>query len=192
MLSNTRTRLLLIVFLYLGNSPFANSDTTLIPVINFLLQEDASSSIFGAQPVASTPLDKGTLFTAPDGNGNTCSIALPCDIQTAIAQLSAGSVLFLRGGRYVILSHLNVVSSGTAEQPIIIESYPGELAILDGQNQTPADIISGNFPTGPGLWVHTDNNYISIRKIEVKNRATGERHNLTEDEFFNFYQKKAA
>ncbi len=141
--------------------------------------------LFGARTVHSTPLEQGTLFASPDGNGNNCSEASPCTIQTAIAQLSAGDVLFLRGGRHIVLSHLNVVSGGTEEEPIIIESYPGELAVLDGQNETSDDIIEGNYLTGPGLWAHTGNDYIYIRKIEVKNMseagiAISSSHNIVE------------
>lgn len=141
---------------------------------SYSLEAKAAFSVavlFGARSVQSTPLEQGTLFASPNGNGNICSDASPCTIQTAIDQLSAGDVLFLRGGNYIVLSHLNVTSGGTEEEPIIIESYPGELAVLDGQNETNDDIIAGSYPTGPGLWVHTNNNYISIRKIEVKNMS---------------------
>ena len=145
----------------------------LAPIINLLFGEDSPSPprFFGARPVVSTPVNQGSLFASPAGNGNSCTLALPCSIETAIAQLSAGDVLFLRGGNYIILSHLNIIAQGNQANPIIIESYPGELAVLDGQNETAADVISGNFPTGPGLWAHANSAYITIRKLEVKNMS---------------------
>lgn len=51
-------------------------------------------------------------------------------LKHAVRQLKPGVTLYLRGGVYyekVALQH-----SGTAEAPITICSYPGELAILDG------------------------------------------------------------
>ena len=52
-------------------------------------------------------------------------------IQTVVTNLQAGDTLYLHAGRYheeVVCSNLN----GTANSPITIASYPGELAILDG------------------------------------------------------------
>lgn len=125
---------------------------------------------FGARSVESTPLGNGTLFASPNGNGEACSARTPCHIQTAVDKLKAGDVLFLKGGDYALPSGINITASGTKDNPITIESYPGELAILDGLMVEPEDIIATpNVQPRPGLWVHTGNNYVSIRKLVVKN-----------------------
>lgn len=51
-------------------------------------------------------------------------------LQFALKQLQPGDTLYLRGG----VHHARPIlyRSGTAEQPITIRSYPGELAIVDG------------------------------------------------------------
>lgn len=48
----------------------------------------------------------------------------------AATQLTAGDVLYLRGGIY--FEHLTVQAVGTPDRPITIRSFPGELAVLDG------------------------------------------------------------
>jgi len=49
----------------------------------------------------------------------------------AVAQLQAGDTLTLRGGTYFERA-IHVAASGTASQPITIQSHPGETATLDG------------------------------------------------------------
>ncbi|MDX1945670.1 MAG: hypothetical protein SFU86_09680 [Pirellulaceae bacterium] len=51
-------------------------------------------------------------------------------LKHALRQLQAGDTLYLRGGTYY--ERVSLSRSGTAEAPITIGSYPGELAILDG------------------------------------------------------------
>ena len=48
----------------------------------------------------------------------------------ALRQLKPGDTLYLRGGIYY--EHVALTRSGTAETPITIAAYPGELAIIDG------------------------------------------------------------
>jgi hypothetical protein len=48
----------------------------------------------------------------------------------ALRQLEPGMTLYLRGGTYY--ERVSLVRSGTAEAPIVIASYPGELAVIDG------------------------------------------------------------
>lgn len=58
----------------------------------------------------------------------------------AVRRLQPGETLYLRGGIYY--EKVGLTKSGTAEQPITIASYPGELAIIDGSErdfvETPA------------------------------------------------------
>lgn len=86
----------------------------------------------GPRPVASTPLEMGTLFASPDGSGDACSEAAPCDVWEVTDQATAGDVVFLRGGVYTIDRNLWFRGRGTSPAPTIFESYPGETAILEG------------------------------------------------------------
>ncbi|QDU25496.1 hypothetical protein ETAA8_05650 [Anatilimnocola aggregata] len=51
-------------------------------------------------------------------------------LRYAARKVQPGDTIYLRGGTYY--EHVALVRSGTAEAPITIASYPGELAILDG------------------------------------------------------------
>ena len=161
--------------------------------VAFSVKEPAT---LGARIVSSTDIDKGTKFASPNGNGDDCSSELsPCGLKTALSQLEAGDVLFLRGGQYKVTDPLNITASGTKDQPIIIESYPSEVAVLDGQNRSTEDIQSGNYSTSNGLWVHAGNDYIHIRKLEVRGMANAgikihSSHNIVEgcivhDNYYN-------
>lgn len=90
----------------------------------------------GPRPVTPTPLAQGTIFAAPDGTGDVCSVAAPCDIYKATGMATSGDVVFLRGGVYEIPRNLNFTGRG-ANPPTIFESYPGEEAILDGSMHPP-------------------------------------------------------
>jgi hypothetical protein len=48
----------------------------------------------------------------------------------AIKQLKPGDTLYLRGGTYY--ERVTVSAAGTAEKPVTIRSFPGELAVIDG------------------------------------------------------------
>ncbi len=85
----------------------------------------------------------------PDGNG---SKERPWDLATALAQPSAvkpGDTIWLRGGTYKgsgvpgkpFVSRL----TGTPSAPIIVRQYPGERAIIDGNDtsDTPAIWVTG-------------------------------------------------
>lgn len=48
----------------------------------------------------------------------------------ALTQLSSGDTLYLRGGAY--FENVIVSLVGTPEKPIVIRSYPGETAVIDG------------------------------------------------------------
>lgn len=131
------------------------------------------SKKIGAREVEATSLELNEdryLFASPTGTGD-CSKLQPCSIYSAVSQLQANNILFLRGGTYNIKNKLDITSTGTINEPIIIESYPGELAILDGQNQNINDIQGGEYSTSHGIMIHDGMNYIRLRKIEVKKMA---------------------
>jgi hypothetical protein len=72
---------------------------------------------------------------SPSGDG---SINSPWDLKTALSQPSAvtpGSTIYLRGGVYNVPTvELGFTSrlTGTPDNPIIVTSYPGEWAVIDG------------------------------------------------------------
>ena len=144
---------------------------------------ETTGIIIGARQVMPTPISKATLFASPKGKGDACSFYSPCSIYTAFSRLSAGDVLFLRNGIYVISSKLKIGGSGNSNQPIIIESYPGELAILKGLHGPGAD-LSAN-PRINGITISKDQSYIHIRRLEIKDMgwsgiAIFGSHNLVE------------
>lgn len=68
-------------------------------------------------------------------------------LHDALRHLSPGDVLYLRGGTYY--ESLVLPSSGTADKPITIRSYPGELAVIDGG-------LREFFDTPDGAWLPLD------------------------------------
>lgn len=114
----------------------------------------------GPRPVASTPLADGTIFAAPNGSGETCSEQSPCSLSTAVGAARKGDVVFLRGGVYDVTYDVRVSSSGTKDEPIIVESYPNELAILDGSSSSTSQNIIG---------IRISGDFVFVRKIEVRN-----------------------
>jgi parallel beta-helix repeat protein len=79
-----------------------------------------------AIPAAST-----TYIASPTGSGTICSLAAPCSLTEAIGQAQAGEEVLLRGGVYY-QGEIALPRSGSVDAPIVIRSYPGETAILDG------------------------------------------------------------
>jgi len=86
-------------------------------------------------PVASNrPLTAGEVHVIDAARGedaNAGTEAAPWrTLDHAIARLPAGGVLCLRGGVYY--SHTVIRTVATSPRPLIIRSWPGELAVLDG------------------------------------------------------------
>ena len=80
------------------------------------------------------PLEKGPAYFVDPAKGNDAFAGTEETPWKTIAQglssLQAGDTLVLRGGTYY--EHLYCSAAGSAEKPITIRSYPGELAIVDG------------------------------------------------------------
>jgi hypothetical protein len=80
------------------------------------------------------PLDKGPAYFVDPVKGQDRqegSKEKPWrTVSQAVKRLKPGDTLYLRGGIYYECVTIAVV--GTAEKPITVRSYPGELAILDG------------------------------------------------------------
>lgn len=77
------------------------------------------------------PAASRSYVVSPDGSGTQCSPGQPCSLSQALSQAQPGEEILLRGGVYY-LGDLTPPRSGTAGAPVVIRSYPGESAILDG------------------------------------------------------------
>ena len=79
------------------------------------------------------PTPSKTYYVTPSGSGTTCSLASPCALSSAINQAQAGQAIALRGGVYY-QGEFTLPRSGSGGSPIVLRSYPGETAILDGSD----------------------------------------------------------
>jgi hypothetical protein len=91
----------------------------------------ASDWVCAETPLA--PAYEPTLFVAPDGSDANDGRSLDRPLRTlaaAATRVVPGDVVWLRDGVYAAGADLS--RSGSADAPIVIESHPGECAILDG------------------------------------------------------------
>lgn len=139
-----------------GNGESASSGAAATPGPSLVIP----AKIIGPQPVSSTDMARATLFASPTGTGGTCSKLAPCDIWVAAAKASGGDVVFLRGGTYAITKSLYFNVKATAVAPIIVESYPGESAVLDG---------SSLLPKGTDVGVRLYGSFYNLRLLTVQN-----------------------
>jgi hypothetical protein len=79
------------------------------------------------------PAPSKTYYVTPNGSGTTCSLASPCALSSAISQAQTGEAIALRGGTYY-QGEITLPRSGSSGNPIVLRSYPGETAILDGSD----------------------------------------------------------
>lgn len=81
-------------------------------------------------------LPAATLYVATNGNDGNSGRSASSPLRTlarAATMVRPGDVVYVRGGVYPI--NISFKTSGTASQPIVWASYPGETAILDGSDQ---------------------------------------------------------
>ena len=77
------------------------------------------------------PTPGNACYVSPGGGGTACSEAAPCALAEGLSQAQPGDAVVLRGGVYYD-GEIDVPHSGAAGAPIVIRSYAGETAILDG------------------------------------------------------------
>ncbi len=112
----------------------------LLPLFAALLQGIGAAEITSHEPqrplpvASSRPLPKGEIHVIDNARGddaNAGTEAAPWrTLDHAIARMPSGGTLCLRGGVYY--SHSVIRTSASREKPLIIRSWPGELAVLDG------------------------------------------------------------
>lgn len=91
----------------------------------------ASDWVCSAVPL--TPTFQPTLYVSPSGSdendGRSADRPLRT-LQTASAMAQAGDVVWVREGVYA--GPVQFEGTGTASEPIVFESYPGECAVIEG------------------------------------------------------------
>ncbi|MEX0744266.1 MAG: right-handed parallel beta-helix repeat-containing protein, partial [Phycisphaeraceae bacterium] len=120
---------------------------------------------------------------APDHPG---TIRQPlASIQRAVDEAKAGDVIHLRGGIYRLERPLIIWNKhGTAEQPITLQSHPGERAILDWAALTRKgwDGDQGGISIGRSeYWIIRDLELRHSPRAGLKVMNVGARHNRFED-----------
>lgn len=76
-----------------------------------------------------------TLYAAPDGTGDACSVEHPCSLLTARDQARsiAGDVtIYLRGGTYTLAEPLTLTNEDSG---VIFAAYPDETPVISGGRQ---------------------------------------------------------
>jgi hypothetical protein len=88
-------------------------------------------------------------YIAPDGDdANDGSASHPfATVQRAHDAAAPGSLLYLRGGTYHPVEPTLFTAEGSADAPIVLQSYPGELPIIDATGLPEGDVESGSTAT---------------------------------------------
>lgn len=82
----------------------------------------------------SVELDPNALYAAPNGKaGAPATLEQPTTLADALARVSAGGTIYLRGGRYTLGSTLSLNKDGREGDPIELRKYPldDERPLLD-------------------------------------------------------------
>lgn len=123
--------------------------------------------------VSGTPVSLGVdWYVATDGNDTTGdgSLSTPyATVQKAVDVMSGGDIICLRGGTYAGYTTLTTGENGTSEDWSTFKSYPGEWAVLDGENALPN--------SHPNRCVIGNSNdqalaYFKFERLEIKNGRT--------------------
>ena len=110
--------------------------------------------------VSAEPGAAATYFVSTNGSdGSSGSLSQPWrTLKKAASTLTAGNVLYVRGGVYT--ETVDFYRSGTSTAPISIFAYPGETAIIDGAGYS--------FPAGWYPLVKLSGEYITIAGLEIR------------------------
>jgi Protein of unknown function (DUF1565) len=130
--------------------------SSVVSLLLFVVLLLASSALF-AQTGAN-------YYVSTSGNDhNPGTLAKPwLTIQHAANTATAGATVYVLGGVYK--QSISFPNSGTATEPIIFTSYPGQTAIIDGTGLKPSGI--------QGLINITNQSYIIVSGFEIRNYTT--------------------
>ncbi len=99
--------------------------------------ERPAPTVPGAPGSTYTP-PPATLYVATNGNDSNSGRSESAPLRTlnkAASIVRPGDVVYIRGGVYPLETKIR--TSGTASEPIVWTSYPGEWAIFDGSGRNP-------------------------------------------------------
>lgn len=127
--------LVTLVSAVVGLGLFTSADIVAVDLSSAAAEEFQSHPAMRPLPQPSDrPLAKGPAMAVDAERGDDGadgSLESPWKtIRHALQQISAGDTLYLRKGTYY--EHVYCAVAGTAEKPITIRAYPGELAVIDG------------------------------------------------------------
>jgi parallel beta-helix repeat protein len=113
-----------------------------------------------------------TYYVAATGgsDSNSGSINDPfATINRGIRAANAGDTVYLRDGTYHAAVYIGPSAGGTSGNPVVISGYPGETAIVDGQDTLPG----GSYPAhlyDPLFLVEAS--YVTLQDLTIQN-STG-------------------
>ena len=151
----------------------------------WLGEEFTYDSVSIRVPASDSSLVQGTIWyvstEGSDGNSGTSPNDAFRTLNKAGSMVEPGDVVQLRGGVYYEyndadsqygMPETTFTTSGTAQKPIVIESYPGELAIIDGSKRPNGS--SYEFDDGPSRMqrpylLYLPVNHYIVRNLEFRN-----------------------
>ena len=113
------------------------------PPLNGVIVSGAAST----RPEIHIPNPKKIYYVGPNGSGSSCTMQSPCALTFGITEAQAGEAVFLRGGIYQA-DGISLPRSGTADEPIVIRGYPGEIAVLDGSDPDAGSFVWSHYQNG--------------------------------------------
>jgi hypothetical protein len=134
--------------------------------ITAVSQADPTKSATAVVTLVTQPASGTTYYVSTSGSdSNPGTFSKPWKtIQHAADSVSAGDTVYVRGGVYNELVSITVSGSASAGF-ITFSSYPGELAIVDGQS---LKIPGGQW----GLLTIKSQSYVVINGLEIRNYKT--------------------
>jgi hypothetical protein len=126
------------------------------------------------------------LYVATDGsNSNNGNFTNPFrTILYAISSMNGGDIIYLRSGTYYERDiYIDISKSGTANAWSILQSYPGEWAIIDGQRNCRSNVHAIIYNCGSAHQEGdcTTANYWKFERLEIKNGGRSSENGASED-----------
>ncbi|MEU9834172.1 right-handed parallel beta-helix repeat-containing protein [Streptosporangium sp. NPDC048047] len=151
-----------------GSSPTPTVTPTATPT--------ATPTVSPTPTATPTPPVSGTLVVAPGGDDTAPgTLDRPlATLQRAVDLARPGSVIAVRGGTYTPAANVQIIKSGTADQPITLTAYNGERVVVDGEQlpATPAP-VGGSIPAAQRGVLHMEASHWRISGLEIVNGPYG-------------------